>query len=242
MKEEELIKEAEKEFEKLAKNKTLHGSERIDIAADEKRNPFSYLLVLILILLIIMMVVPFYGIKLDPEPKGIPLMSQIVPGNIDKLAKDMPGLPANSSASYLKLLVPDHQEIRTLAARIATSSCRQSDVCYAKAEYYFVRDNIQYLGDPPDDYLDSPFETLNIKGADCDGMSILLANLELAIGIPTRFAFIPGHVFIQVKIDSAPKKYMEKDGWISLDPTCNTCEFGEVPYSTMNKEKSFLYT
>jgi transglutaminase-like putative cysteine protease len=79
-------------------------------------------------------------------------------------------------------------------------------------------------------------------GADCDGLSILLANLEMAIGVPTRFAFIPGHSYVQVKIDAAPKKYKEADGWISLDPTCRHCDFGEVPYSTMNKNKEYLYT
>jgi transglutaminase-like putative cysteine protease len=193
-------------------------------------------------LLIIMMVVPFYSIKLDPAPRNIPAFSSVAPQDLASLSKEFPGLPSDSRSNFLKQLVPDHQAVRNMAARIATSSCRESDICYAKALFYFVRDNIQYVGDPPNDYLESPFETLYIKGADCDGMAILLANMELAVGIPTRFAFIPGHVYVQVKIDSAPNKYKENDGWISLDPTCNTCEFGEVPYSTMNKQKEFLYT
>jgi hypothetical protein len=242
MEEEELIKEAENALKELEKKHTRHGLEKIEKDDEEKSNPFSYLLVLVLILLIIMMVVPFYGIKLDPEPKNIPMLSEVLPYNVEQLSNEFPGLPSESRSNFLKQLVPDNQAIRNTAARIATASCRESDVCYAKALFYFVRDNIQYVGDPPDDYLESPFETLMTKGADCDGMAILLANLELAVGIPTRFAFIPGHAFIQVKIDSAPKKYKEKDGWISLDPTCNTCEFGELPYSTMNKQKEFLYT
>jgi len=247
MKEEELQKEAEREYKELQKKRAHHGLEKLDIesirqADDTKRNPFSYLLVLILLLLIIMMVVPFYGIKLDPEPKNIPAYLDVLPGQLDKLAKSMPGFTSESRSNYLKLLVPDNQEIRNMAARISTKSCSQSDVCYSKALYYFVRDNIQYLGDPRTGHLESPFETLYTKGADCDGMSILLANLELAVGIPVRFAFIPNHAYIQVKIDDASNKYKQQDGWISLDPTCGNCEFGEVPYSTTNKEKEYLYT
>jgi hypothetical protein len=242
MEEEELIKEAEKALKELEEKHAHHGLEKIEKEDSTKRNPFSYLLVLALVLLIIMMVVPFYGIKLDPQPRDIPAFSEAIPYNVEQLSKEFPGLPSSLRSNFLKQLVPDHQAVRNMAARIATASCRESDVCYAKALFYFVRDNIQYVGDPPNDYLESPFETLYAKGADCDGMAILLTNLELAVGIPTRFAFIPNHVYVQLKIDSAPNKYKEKDGWISLDPTCSTCEFGEVPYSTLNKEKEFLYT
>ena len=242
MDEEELIKEAEDALKELEKKHAHHSTEKLEEEDGTKHNPFSYLLVLVLVLLIIMMVVPFYGIKLDPAPRNIPAFSSVAPQDLASLSKEFPGLPADVRSHFLKQLVPDHQAVRNMAARIATSSCRESDICYAKALFYFVRDNIQYVGDPPNDYLESPFETLYTKGADCDGMAILLANMELAVGIPTRFAFIPSHVYVQVKIDSAPNKYKENDGWISLDPTCNTCEFGEVPYSTMNKQKEFLYT
>ncbi|MBI5881105.1 transglutaminase domain-containing protein [archaeon] len=241
MEEEELIKEAENALKELEKKHAHHDTAKLD-EDETKRNPFSYLLVLVLVLLIILMVVPFYGIKLDPAPRNIPAFSSVAPQDLAGLSKEFPGLPSDSRSNFLKQLVPDNQAVRNMAARIATASCRESDVCYAKALFYFVRDNIQYVGDPPNDYLESPFETLYTKGADCDGMAILLANLEMAVGIPTRFAFIPGHVYVQVKIDSAPNKYKENDGWISLDPTCSTCEFGEVPYSTMNKQKEFLYT
>jgi len=242
MEEEDLIKEAEHALKELEKKHAHRHSDKITEHDRSKINPFSYLLILILLLLIIMMAVPFYGIKLDPEPKNIPSLSDVSPHSIRELSDSNPGLSSGTRVNMLKMLIPDHQAVRNMAARIATQSCSDSDVCYAKALFYFVRDEIQYVGDPPNDYFESPFETLYSGGADCDGMAILLANMELAVGIPTRFAFTPGHVYVQVKMDDAPKKYKDPDGWISLDPTCSDCEFGELPYSTLNKKKEFLYT
>ena len=240
MKEEDLIKEAERAEKELHQ---AHGHHKIKKIKENppRRGVFSYLAALLLLLLMIMMVVPYYGLKLDPTPKNIPLPEEVMPYPIDQLAQDNPGLPSDSRANMKQLVMPSHQSIRNMAAIIATSSCRESNVCYSKALFYFVRDNFQYVGDPPNNYLESPFETLQTRGADCDGLAILLANLQSAVGISTRFAFIPGHVYVQVKIDEAPRKYKEKDGWISLDPTCSTCEFGEVPYTSINKNKEFMY-
>ncbi|MBW2971754.1 transglutaminase-like domain-containing protein [Candidatus Woesearchaeota archaeon] len=243
MEEDELIKEAEEALRELENKKPHHHADKIKVHDATKRNPFSYLLVLVLLLIIIMMAIPYYGIKLDPEPKNIPELSEVTPYGVTMLINDTPGISGSARSDMLKLIMPSHQSIRNMAARIATASCRDSEICYAKALFYFVRDEFSYVGDPPsNNYLESPFETIYSGGADCDGLAIMLANLELAVGIPTRLAFIPGHVYVQVKIDGAPKKYKEKDGWISLDPTCSDCEFGEVPYTTMNKEKEFLYT
>ncbi|MBW2997302.1 transglutaminase-like domain-containing protein [Candidatus Woesearchaeota archaeon] len=239
MREEDLIEDAKRAEKELHQEHRHHTQKTKD--KPSRRNMFSYLTALLLLLLIIMMVVPYYGLKLDPSPKNIPLPEEVMPNAIDQLTEENPGLPAGSRANMRQLLMPDHQSIRNTAAMIATASCRESNVCYSKALFYFVRDNFQYVGDPPNNYLESPFETLQTRGADCDGLAILLANFQSAVGIPTRFAFIPGHVYVQVKIDSAPKKYKEKDGWISLDPTCSSCEFGEVPYTTIDKQKEFLY-
>ncbi len=242
MKEDDLIKEAELALKELEKKQPLHGRHKIKKDDKERHNPFAYLLVLILLLLIIMMAVPYYGVKLDPEPENVPSKQDITPPGLSVFLNRTPSIAGGSRADYARLILPDNQAIRNTAVKVATAGCRDSQVCYSKALFYFVRDEFVYIGDPPDEYLDSPFETLKSGAADCDGLAILLANLQAAIGVPTRFAFIPGHVYVQVKIDDAPNKYKEEDGWISLDPTCSDCGFGEVPYTTMNKRKEFLYT
>ncbi len=242
MEEEELIKEAERALHELEKKRARHGhTDCLNSLSEDKQNPFAYLLILVVILLIILMAVPYYSIKLDPIPKNIPQPSSVMPYHLDILVNETKTIDSTKRTDMLKLIVSDHQAIRNMAVKIATTSCNSNQICYTKALFYFVRDNFQYIGDPPNEYYESPFETLYSGGADCDGLAILLANLESAIGIPTRFAFIPGHVYVQVKIDNAPNKYKENDGWISLDPSCNKCEFGEVPYNTQNKKKEYLY-
>ncbi|NQU79495.1 transglutaminase domain-containing protein [Candidatus Woesearchaeota archaeon] len=201
----------------------------------------SIFLLLLLVFLIIVMVVPYSGVKLDPEPRDVPTAEQLLPANIDELASQNPGMIAGTRGNYRTLVLSGHPAIRSMASRIATISCPASDICYAKAMFQFVQENHQYVGDPPDEYLESPFETLYNGGADCDGLAILLANLVSGAGISTRFAFVPGHVFVQVKIDDAPRKYKQKDGWISIDPTCVGCDFGETSYSTAKQEKVFVY-
>ncbi|MFH1064306.1 MAG: transglutaminase-like domain-containing protein [Candidatus Woesearchaeota archaeon] len=243
MKEEELAKQAEQAMQEIHKKAAHHETEKFDDDSekDEKRNPFSYLLALMLILIMIMVLVPYYGIKLDPEPKNIPRLEEVIPSDIDQLAASIDSIPSAERANLRNLMLPTNDGIRKTAKRIITSSCDENELCYAKALFYFVRDNLYYVGDPPNEFYENPFETMQTKGADCDGLSILLANLESAVGIPTRFAFIPGHVYIQIKVDSAPKKYKEADDWISLDPSCSDCEFGEVPYSTENRRKEYFY-
>lgn len=230
MKEIDLVRDAELAVKELDKEKGI-----------KSKKPFAYLLVPLLLLLIILMVVPYYGVTLDPEPKNIPSLSALVPENIQLMVDNAPGVPKASIADYKKVILPDNPNIRLLASKITTQSCNQNTLCYAKSFFYFTRNDLNYLGDPPDEYLESPFETLQLKGADCDGLSIFLANLALAIGIPTRLVFIPGHVFVQVKLDTAPRKYKEKDGWISLDPACKTCDFGELHYSIAEQRREFLY-
>jgi|GEM_PF-622775 len=241
MKEEDLIKEAEHALHELEKKHLRHGLDKYEKDDEEKKNPFAYLIVGILIVIIVFMAIPYYAIKLDPEPKMIPLISDVSPYGLDKLVSENPGIRKGVRDDMLNMLMPDHPVIHNLAAKIATMSCKQDRVCYAKAMFYFVRDNIQYVNDPPHDFYESPFEILYARGADCDGMSILLANLLISVGMPVRFAYIPEHVYVQIKLNDAPKKYKEEDGWISLDPTCSECVFGEVPYSTLNKRKEFIY-
>ncbi len=243
--EEDLIRVAEEEEKRLAEGKEKPRSRRKIRIRGKEVHIGSIIGGLFLALLIIVMVVPYYGIKEDPEPRNLP-GKEVIPENIAYLA----GIN-NSSAvkisreyrnNYLKMMLSDEAPIRNMASRIVAQSCPAVKVCQAKALFYWVRDNIEYVSDPPKGYLDNPYEVLYTGGADCDGLSILLANLLQAVGIRTRLAFIPNHVYVQVMIADAPKKYKEKDGWITLDSTCKRCEFGEVPISTWKEEnKYYLY-
>jgi len=79
----------------------------------------------------------------------------------------------------------------------------------------------------------------SVKGDDCDGHAVLLANLLQAVGLNTRFVFVPNHVLLQVWLPDAAKRYKVSDDWIYLDPTCQSCSFGELPQQYVDSEKRF---
>ena len=214
---------------------------------ERHEKPFPHILKILLslffIILMVLFMVPIYSIKFDPMPSNIPKLSDV----ITEFKEVNNSHTITSKQDYYKLLQPSEPFIKQTAVKIATESCpsggNKAKLCQAKALFYFVRDNIEYVSDPvfpADDYIETAEEVLMTGGSDCDGMAVLLANLEAAIGLPTKFVFIPGHVYIWVYLHDAPKKYFvdKKDnfGWIRLDATCSFCEFGEIPGENKGKE------
>lgn len=215
MKQEDLLREAEEIDKELKQGK---------IKIRDTKTPLIYIIIPFLILLMILMIIPYYSIKLNPEPKNIP-GAEIIPENIEII-----NLGNISYRNYDNYLTPNDPIIKQLADKIVTSSCKANKICYAKALYYYVRDNFNYVSDPlAYEYVKTPRESLTTFSGDCDDGAVLISNLERAIGINTKFVFIPKHVYIQIFLPEAPRKY-SKDGWIPLDVTCKYCGFGELPY------------
>ena len=208
-----------------------------ELEEEKGRSPFVYILALFMILLLLLWIVPYYSVRLDPEPKNIPSKESILPANITVGERNTTLITRNE---FLSLLNPNDQLIKQTASKVASQSCSSEKICQAKAIFYFVRDNFDYVSDPRTEYVESAREVLATGGSDCDGMAVLLANLEMAIGIETRFVFIPDHVYVQIKLDEAMKKYKTDDGWINLDATCSYCEFGEIPYQNIESKKSYV--
>ncbi|MBT4540900.1 transglutaminase domain-containing protein [Candidatus Woesearchaeota archaeon] len=214
---------------------------------EPKKRPFLYtILSIIFVMLLILSIVPIYSIKFDPMPKNIPTLSDVV----TEFKEVNNSFEVKTQKDYYKLLNANDPFVKQVAVKVATEGCSdglggdRAKLCQAKAIYYFVRDNIKYISDPvfpEDDYVETAPEVLYTGGSDCDGMAILLANLEAAIGLPTRFVFVPRHVYIWVYIEDAPKKYFvdktDNYGWIRLDATCKQCEFGVIPAENVDKEK-----
>lgn len=194
---------------------------------EERRNPLWAIAALLGALILILSLIPLYGIPKNPEPRNIPSLEEIpLQDNEGEAFFDNP-----SRGRYPGYVSPD-VEIKRVADFIVTESCPEAiKTCYAKALYYFVRDELQYVNDPTAyEYVKTPKEALTTRGGDCDDAAVLLANLLEAVGIETRFVFIPGHVYIQAWLPDMPGLFKEA-GWTSLDPTCADCGFGDVPYS-----------
>lgn len=257
MKLSELLEDVKKAEQDIAKkvSKEIRSVERKEHKLIKfLKGPFKYLLALIIILLMVLWIVPGYGVKLDPSPKYIPTTNEILTEdllkeiesqiNIDELGK-----PVASYNDYLALIYPNDPIIKRVADRVVTTACQgvieNYEVCYAKAIFFFVRDNFNYVPDPSIyDYVKTAKESLYNRGGDCDDASVLGANLLESIGIHTRFVFIPGHVYVQIKLPNALKKYKQKKemekGWINQDFTCKSCDFGETPYTTYGKKKVYV--
>jgi len=188
---------------------------------EEGLSPLRIILAVFLILIIILMIVPFYSIKLNPHPKQIPSVHEVFDKNLVTALETV-------NSTDIREFVDTGPLIKLTADRIVSYACDSSNkICHAKAIYLFVRDNIIYISDPGE-YYETPTEVLLGSGSDCDGMAILTASLMRSVGIETRFVMIPGHVFVQIYLDEAPNRY-KIDGWINIDPTCKTCEFGQTP-------------
>jgi len=185
---------------------------------EEGRSPLWYIVAIALLLILVMSSFPFWGLKDDSWPSSTP--------TIDEVYQSAP-VVINKTSSREYVLMPNDPLVKQVATRIATYGCGSSTICQAKAEFFFVRDNFLYVAET-DEYIQLPREMLSTRGGDCDDHAVLLANLLQGVGIPTRFVFVPGHVFVQAYIPDAPRRY-KTDGWISLDATCKSCGFGDEP-------------
>ncbi len=197
------------------------------------KSPLKYIVAIFLIFLVVLWIVPIYGVKQNPEPQKIPTLNEL---NIQ--IKNIPNITSNDIRDYIQT----SSEIKQIADRIIALSCLDTHkVCNAKALFYFVQKNFNYVNDPlAFEYFKTPQESFSSNTGDCDDSSIFLSSLLRSVGFNTRFVKVPSHIFVQVKIPEAISSYKTGDGWINLDSTCKGCKFGEIHYSYSNSNKIFL--
>ncbi|MBW2992629.1 transglutaminase-like domain-containing protein [Candidatus Woesearchaeota archaeon] len=199
------------------------------------KGPIKWVIGVFLLLLIVMMVIPYYGIRSDPEPKRVVSLEDVNEFIVADTNRVVDGLD-----KVRGIYDRNDAQIKFAADKIVAEGCDENIVCYAKALYYFVRDEISYVSDPVErEYIEAPEIVLKTGAADCESGSLLLLNMMESIGINGEIVIIPGHAFIRVKLDKASGRY-KHDGWIYMDWTCNNCGFGEVPYGSINENMRFL--
>ena len=197
--------------------------------------PIKWVLSVFLLLLVVMMVIPFYSVKLDPEPSRSVKLDEV-----NKFIVADPNKTVAGIEDARELVDKNDPQIKFAADKIAASDCDENSICYAKALYYFVRDEIKYVSDPVSrEYIEAPEIVLKTGAADCESGSLLLLNMMESIGVDGQIALIPGHAFIRIKLDNAAGKY-KHDSWIYLDWTCGNCNFGEVPYGNIKENMKIL--
>lgn len=207
---------------------------------EDKKSPLYIILGIVLILLVVMMSVPYYAVKLDPEPRDIPSLQDVLALGITLDEENTTGTLKNKK-DIKAFVKPNDPEIKRVADFIASQSCSSHKVCQAKALFYFVRDEFDYVADPRRyEFVKDPKTALLSQGGDCDDASVLLATFMESIGIKSRFVFVPGHVFVEIYLPEALKKYKNQQGWITVDGTCRYCSFGELSYIYTDKPKSYV--
>jgi hypothetical protein len=190
------------------------------------RGPAKWIIAMFLVLMLIGMYFPYYNLKHNPAPLNIPSIGDI--SHIFENAEIDNGGRTNQIGEAARYIDPTNPVIKQTATTISTQSCDGSRICNAKALYYFVRDNIEYVSDPSGmEYIEPPVELLKTGGGDCESGAILLAALQESVGINARIVLIPGHALIRIFMPDAPKMYRHGD-WIYLDWTCSSCDFGEL--------------
>ncbi len=203
--------------------------------SEKKRSPLWYIVAVFLVLILVLWVVPYYGFKSDPKPSNVPSLSSVLAdapsGNYTLKLQSIGDVRSLSVSPFLK----------HVSSKVASSCSEVSDVCYSKALFYFVRDNIVYVPDPKYDYIESPEAVLLDSSSDCDGQAVLLAMLLKSVGITPRIALTNDHSYVQVYLPDAIKFYKSEGDWVFVDPTCKSCSFGEVTFSSVKNVVSYVY-
>ena len=156
----------------------------------------------------------------------------------------------------IKYLIQKHgkdPKIRQIAADILTQktivsgttnlgwAIKQKDyLAELKAIFKWVRENIRYQFDPVNkDIIESPFTTIKLKLADCDGLTVLIGSLAQSMGYPVVIKIIKQgdtgrmyHIYPLVGIPPSNPR-----GWIALDAIFNKPIGYQVEYSKMWKIK-----
>lgn len=224
--------------------------EEIDKIVEEKKSVIPkyirWLLSIFIILLLLGWLIPSYYIKANPYPVYAPSLDEVFSFNVNESDIRNKYTDFNQRSQFIGLINDGIFEVKMVADRISSLACNYGDnyqLCQAKAIYFFVRDELEYVQDPVGfNYIKSPLESLYSRGGDCDDAAVLLASLLGAIGIRTRLVFVPRHVYVEAYMPDAPLWYKSYRGqhWITLDATCKNCKFGENTLSNIKFDKQYL--
>ena len=97
---------------------------------------------------------------------------------------------------YISKIVFDDVSLRTQAASIVRGCPSGDKECQINKLYRYVIENYNYYSDPRRiEFIQSPSETMKIKGGDCEDLTILLNSLLENLGIKTYFVLTEDHAY-----------------------------------------------
>lgn len=98
---------------------------------------------------------------------------------------------------YIEKIVPDDAQLRELANAIVQDYPDKEGK--VNAVYRYIVENFTYIADPEDgESIQSPFETLDTKGGDCEDLTIVACSLLENMGIRTYLVLTESHAYALV--------------------------------------------
>jgi len=98
---------------------------------------------------------------------------------------------------YIDKIVIDDGELRELASAIVEDYGEKEGK--VNAIYRYIVENFMYIADPENtEFVQSPFETLDLEGGDCEDLAILACSLLENIGIKTYLVLTENHAYALV--------------------------------------------
>jgi len=97
---------------------------------------------------------------------------------------------------YISQIVFDDINLRKEAATIV-SDCPSGDKeCQISEIYRYIIENYSYYSDPRNqEFIQSPYDTMDVQGGDCEDLTILLMSLLENLGIKTYFVITDDHAY-----------------------------------------------
>jgi transglutaminase-like putative cysteine protease len=97
---------------------------------------------------------------------------------------------------YINKIIYEDENITDYALSIIKNCSTNNKECQITAIYRHIVENYEYVSDPGDkELIRTPFETINLKGGDCEDLSILLNSLLESIGIKTFLVLTDSHAY-----------------------------------------------
>jgi hypothetical protein len=97
---------------------------------------------------------------------------------------------------YLKKIDVNNETLRDYAFSVIQNVQTDEKAYLLNQIYRHIVENYQYISDPEDEeVIQSPFETIQIKGGDCEDLTILLISLLENIGINSYLVLTDTHAY-----------------------------------------------
>jgi hypothetical protein len=138
---------------------------------------------------------------------------------------------------YISEIVTRDSELRELASSIVArypgaSETKEGQV---NALYRYIVENFAYYSDPRGaEYIQSPYETLNVKGGDCEDLTILLCSLLENLGLRTYLVLTPDHAYALISGIST------ENLWTWIEKSLEEQFLKDNPQYISTREETFL--